>query len=162
MAFDAFLKVDGIDGETTRKGYEKCIAVQSFSWGGANSSTIGVTGGGGGGKGTLSSLNIMKKADATSPKFFQKCMEGEHIKKASLTLLKSGGKESVDFIVYELETVYVDAFQNTGSEGGDDTPTESVSMSFGKCTYTYTPQKPDGTKGAPVVGQWDVTTVSSS
>ena len=162
MAFDAFLKVDGIDGETTRKGYEKCIAVQSFSWGGANASTIGVTGGGGGGKGTLSSLNIMKKADATSPKFFQKCMEGEHIPKASLTLLKSGGKESVDFIKYELETVYVDAFQNTGSEGGDDTPTEAVSMSFGKCTSTYTPQKADGTKGAPVVGQWDVTTVSSS
>jgi type VI secretion system secreted protein Hcp len=161
MAFDAFLKIDGIDGDSTRKGFEKQIEVLSFSWGGSNPSTIGVTGGGGGGKGTLSSLNIMKKADGSSPKFFQKCMEGEHIKKASLTLNKAGGKAAVDFVKYELETVYIDSVQYSGSGGGDDTPIESVSLSFGKVTYTYTPQKADGTKGAPVVGQWDQTKVSA-
>lgn len=161
MAFDAFLKIDGIDGESTRKGYEKQIPVLSFSWGGSNPATIGVKGGGGGGKGTLSGLNIMKKADGSSPKFFQKCMEGEHIKKATLTLLKAGGKEALDFIKCELETVYIDSVQYSGSEGGDDAPMESVSLVFGKVTYTYTPQKPDGTKGSPVVGLWDVTKVSS-
>jgi type VI secretion system secreted protein Hcp len=162
MAFDAFLKVDGVDGETTRKGYEKAIPVISFSWGGSNPATLGVLGGGGGGKGSLSGLNVMKKADATSPKFYQKCMEGEHIAKASLTLLKAGGKEAVDFIKYELENVFIDSVQYSGAEGGDDTPTESISISFGKLTYTYTPQNKDGTKGSPVVGQWDITTVSSS
>jgi type VI secretion system secreted protein Hcp len=161
MAFDAFLKIDGIDGDSTRKGFEKQIEVLSFSWGGSNPSTIGVTGGGGGGKGTLSSLNIMKKADGSSPKFFQKCMEGEHIKKAALTLNKAGGKAAVDFVKYELETVYIDSVQYSGSGGGDDTPIESVSLSFGKVTYTYTPQKADGTKGSPVVGQWDQTKVSA-
>ncbi len=161
MAYDAFLKIDGIDGESTRKGFEKQIPILSFSWGGSNPSTIGVTGGGGGGKGTLSSLNIMKKADSSSPKFFQKCMEGEHIKKAALTLNKSGGKSPIDFVKYELENIFVDSIQASGSEGGDDSPMESISLAFGKLTYTYTPQNPDGTKGAPVVGLWDITTVSA-
>jgi type VI secretion system secreted protein Hcp len=162
MAFDAFLKLEGIDGESTRKGYEKQMAILSFSWGGSNPSTIGVTGGGGGGKGELSSLSFMKKADSASPLTFQKCMEGEHIKKATLTLLKSGGKEAVDFVKYEMEKVYIDSVQYSGSSGGDDQPIESISLSFGKLSYTFTPQKADGTKGSPVVGQWDVTTVASS
>jgi type VI secretion system secreted protein Hcp len=160
MAYDAFLQLEGVDGESTRKGYEKQMAVISFSWGGSNPSTIGVTGGGGGGKGELSSLSIMKKADAASPLLYQKCMEGNHFGKAKLTLLKSGGKESVDFIVYEMEKVYVDSVQYSGSEGGDDQPMESISLSFGKLSYTFTPQKPDGTKGSPVVGSWDVTLVA--
>ena len=162
MAFDAFLKVDGIDGDSTRKGFEKQIAVLSFSWGGSNPSTIGVTGGGGGGKGTVSSLSVMKKADGSSPKFYQKCMEGEHIPKAVLTLNKAGGKASVDFIKYELEHVYISSVQYSGSEGGDDAPTESVSIDFGKLTYTYTPQNADGTKGSAIIGQWDQTTVASA
>lgn len=161
MPYDAFLKVDGIDGESTRKGYEKQIPILSFSWGGSNPATIGVTGGGGGGKGQLSGLSVMKKTDASSPKFFQKCMEGEHIKKASLTLLKAGGKEAIDFIKYDLETVYIESVQYSGSQGGDDSPLESVSLVCGKVTYTYTPQTATGTKGSPVVGQWDVTKVSS-
>ena len=32
MAFDAFLKIDGVNGESTRKGFEKQIEIQSFSW----------------------------------------------------------------------------------------------------------------------------------
>jgi type VI secretion system secreted protein Hcp len=161
MAFDAFLKIDGIEGEATRKGFEKQIDILSFSWGGSNPATIGVRGGGGGGKGTLSSLNVMRKSDSASPKLFQKMMEGEHIKKATLTLNKAGGKAPVDFIKYELETVYIDSVQTSGSEGGDDAPMESIGLTFGKITFTYTPQKADGTKGSPVVGQWDVTKVSS-
>jgi type VI secretion system secreted protein Hcp len=161
MAFDAFLKIDGVDGESTRKGYEKQIPILSFSWGGSNPATIGVDGGGGAGKGVLSSLSIMKKSDASSPLIFQKCMEGEHIKSAKLTLMKAGGKAPIDFVVYELSIVYIDSVQYSGSQGGDDAPMESVSLTFGKMTYTFTPQTATGTKGSPVVGQWDITTVDS-
>lgn len=161
MAFDAFLKLDGVEGESTRKGFEKQIPIASFSWGGMNPPTIGVTGGGGGGKGTLTSLSVMKKADSSSPTFFQKCMEGEHFKKATLTLMKAGGKAPIDFIKYDLETVYIESVQYSGASNGDDVPMESVTLAFGKLTYTYTPQTATGTKGSPVVGQWDVTKVDS-
>jgi type VI secretion system secreted protein Hcp len=161
MAFDAFIKVPGVDGESKRKGFEKQIEVFSFSLGASNPSSIGQGGGGGSGKASVSSFNFMKKSDITSPVLFQKCCEGEHFDKVVVTLNKSGGKAPVDFLKYEFEQVFVDSIQWAGSTGGDDTPNESVSLSFGKLSVTYTSQNPDGTKGATKVGQWDLTLVSA-
>jgi type VI secretion system secreted protein Hcp len=162
MAFDAFLKIDGVNGESTRKGFEKQMEIQSFSWGAANPATIGAGGGGGGGgKVSVSTFNIMKKSDAASPLLFQACCQGDHYDKATVTLNKAGGKSPVDFIKYEFEKVYVENIQWSGSSGGDDTPSESVSFAFGKVSVTYTPQNPDGSKGSPAVGSWDLTLVST-
>jgi type VI secretion system secreted protein Hcp len=161
MAFDAFLKLPGVDGESTRKGFEKDIEILSFSLGASNPSTIGAGGGGGAGKVSLSSFNLMKRTDVTSPILFQKCCEGEHFAKATVTLNKAGGKSPIDFLKYEFEHVFVESIQWSGSSGGDDTPTESVSLTFGKVSITYTAQNPDGTKGATKVGQWDLTRVAS-
>ena len=36
MAFDTFIKLTGIDGEATAKGFEKQIVIYSFSWGASN------------------------------------------------------------------------------------------------------------------------------
>jgi type VI secretion system secreted protein Hcp len=162
MAFDAFLKIDGVDGESTRKGFEKQMEIQSFSFGASNPSTVGAGGGGGGGgKVSVSSFNIIKKSDAASPLLFLACCQGDHYKSAVVTLNKAAGKAPIDFIKYEFEEVYVDNIQWSGSSGGDDTPTESVSFSFGKVSVTYTPQKADGSKGSPAVGAWDLTLVSA-
>jgi type VI secretion system secreted protein Hcp len=162
MAFDAFLKIEGVDGESTRKGFEKQMEIQSFSFGASNPSTIGAGGGGGGGgKVSVSSFNIMKRSDSASPLLVLACCQGDHYAKASVTLNKSAGKAPIDFIKYEFEEVYVDNIQWSGSSGGDDTPTESVSFSFAKVAITYTPQKPDGSKGSPAVGAWDLTLVSA-
>lgn len=162
MAFDAFLKIDGVDGESTRKGFEKQMEIQSFSFGASNPSTVGAGGGGGGGgKVSVSSFNIMKRSDAASPLLFLACCQGDHYATAVVTLNKSAGKAPIDFIKYEFEEVYVDNIQWSGSSGGDDTPSESVSFSFGKVSVTYTPQKPDGSKGSPAVGAWDLTLVSA-
>ncbi|MGH7421958.1 MAG: Hcp family type VI secretion system effector [Gemmatimonadales bacterium] len=162
MAFDAFLKIDGVDGESTRKGFEKQMEIQSFSFGASNPSTIGAGGGGGGGgKVSVSSFNVMKKSDAASPLLFLTCCQGDHYKTAVVTLNKSAGKAPIDFIKYEFEEVYVDNIQWSGASGGDDTPMENVSFSFAKVSITYTPQKPDGSKGSPAVGAWDLTLVSA-
>jgi type VI secretion system secreted protein Hcp len=162
MAFDAFLKIDGVDGESTRKGFEKQMEIQSFSLGANNPSTIGAGGGGGGaGKVSISSFNITKRSDSASPKLFNTCCQGDHYATAVVTLNKSAGKAPIDFIKYEFEEVYVDNIQWSGATGGDDTPMENVSFSFAKITVTYTPQKPDGSKGSPAVGSWDLTLVSA-
>ncbi len=162
MAFDAFIKIPGVDGESKRKGFEKQIEIHSFSLGAANPTTIGHGGGGGAGKVSISSFSFMKKSDITSPVLFQKCCEGEHFDKVTVTLNKAGGKAPVDFLKYEFEQVYVNSIQWSGSSGGDDTPHESVSLDFGKVSVTYTGQNPDGTKGATKVGQWDLMAVASS
>ncbi len=161
MAFDAFIKLDGVDGESTRKDFEKQIEILSFSWGASNPVTIGSAGpGGGAGKASLSSFNFMKISDAASPVMFQSCCAGKHFPTAKVSLRKAGG-QAMDYLVYEFENCFIDSVQWSGSSGGDDRPIESVSVTFGKVTVTYTPQDAKGNPaGKPVIGNWDVTTVS--
>jgi len=52
MAWDAFMTLEGVSGESQREGHEGEIEVISFSFGASNPSSIGV--GGGGGTGTVS------------------------------------------------------------------------------------------------------------
>ncbi|MCU0635802.1 MAG: type VI secretion system tube protein Hcp [Gemmatimonadaceae bacterium] len=159
MPFDAYLKLAGVDGEATRKGFEKQMEIFSFSFGASNPSTIGTAGGGGGaGKVSISSFNIMKKNDKASAELFKHCCSGEHFDSATVTLNKSGGKESVDFLKYEFEKVFIDSIQWSGSSGGDDTPTESISLSYGKVTITYTGQSDKGGKAENIVASWNVQT----
>ncbi|HET6763038.1 MAG TPA: type VI secretion system tube protein Hcp, partial [Longimicrobiaceae bacterium] len=85
MAFDAFLKIDGVDGDSTRAGFEKTIEIRSFSWGATNTATVGSSGAGGGaGRATLSSFNFLKATDAASPTLFQGCCSGKHYPKAKV------------------------------------------------------------------------------
>ena len=156
MAFDAFLKIEGLDGDSTRRGFEKQLELRSFNWGASNQSAISA-GGAAGGKVSVTTFNISKKTDVASPRLFQSCCNGTHYSKAVLTLSRQGSGSSDDFMKYEFESVYVESVQWSGAIGADDTPLESVSFAFGKVSVTYTPQNPDGSKGSPSVGTWDLT-----
>ena len=161
MAYDAFLLLDGVKGESTRKGFEGQIEISSFSFGASNPTTIGSMGpGGGAGKASLSSFNFMKHTDASSPLMFQACCAGKHFPKAKITLHKAGGDAAVDYLIYEFEGCYIDGLQWSGHSGGDDRPMENVSVAFGKVTVTYTPQDDKGAKGSPVIGSWDIRKVT--
>lgn len=154
MAYDAFLKLDGIDGEVAAKGFEKWIEVFSFSWGESNAGTGAVGGGGGAGKVSFQDLHFTSSLSKASPKLMLACATGEHIKNGSLTLRKAGGDatgaQSV-FLKIELEDVLVSSFQEAGAEDGDDRPAEDVSLNFAKILMTYT--APDG---EVVEAGWDV------
>ena len=157
MSFDAYLKIKGITGESQTKGFEKQIELLSFSWGASNPATIGMgTGGGGAGKVDLSSFSLMKRTDLASGPLFQACCAGKHFDEAVLTLRKAGGDAPLDFLVITFSEVYIDSVQWSGSSGGDDVPTESVSFAYGKVKFTYTAQAPKGTEAATAGGGWDI------
>jgi type VI secretion system secreted protein Hcp len=156
MAFDAYLKIDGVKGESKSKGFEDQIELLSFSWGASNPTTVGSGSGSGAGKVSISSFNLMKKTDAASGPIFQACCAGKHFPEATVTLRKSGGDAPIDYLVYKFSEVYVDKVQWSGSSGGDDLPMENVSFTFGKVQFTYTPQSATGGEEGPVVGGWDI------
>lgn len=159
MAWDAYLTVEGVSGESKRSGHEGQIDITSFSFGASNPSSVGHGGGGGTGTVNVSSFVITKKTDAASAEMFQKCCQGEHFPTGKLTLYKSGGSGgALDYLVYEFEELYVDAIQWSGMDGGDNVPQEVISFSFGKVSITYAEQNPDGTRGGDHVGSWDVRT----
>ena len=158
MAWDAYLTMEGVSGESQRSGHEGEIELISFSFGASNPSSVGIGSGGGTGTVSLSSFNIMKKTDGASAEIFQHCCLGEHFPTAVISLYKSGGTAPLMYLMYEFEEAYVDNVQWSGAEGGDNVPMESISFSFGKVTITYTEQNPDGTAGGDHVGSWDVRT----
>jgi type VI secretion system secreted protein Hcp len=155
MAFDAYLKLDGVEGEATRKGYEKQLFLDSFSWG-AHNPTSKVGTGGGAGRVEISNFTVTKKTDKSSAKLFQACCAGKHFKDAMLTVLKAGGENPVDYLKYEFKELFVTDIQWSGATGGDETPAEHVGFAFGAVTVTYTEQKADGSKGAAIVAGWDL------
>ena len=46
MAFDTYLEIKGVEGETTAAGYEKKIEIYSFAWGASNPTTVSPGNGG--------------------------------------------------------------------------------------------------------------------
>lgn len=165
MAFDSFMWLEGgnpaVQGETTDTTYKakNAFEIYSFSWGASNPTTVGSGSTGlAAGKVSISSFNIMKKSEKSSPTLFSNCCNGTHFTKATVVLRKAGGTKAVVFLEYDFEDVLVESVQWSGSSGGDDTPTESVSFAFGKVTVQYTPQADAGTPGKLVSGSWNIQT----
>ncbi len=157
MAFDAFIKIDKIPGEATAKGKTDHSDIHSFSWGASNPTTVSSGGGLGAGKVSLSSFNIMKRTDKASPLIFMACCMGTHIGEVLVTLRKAGGESPLDYIVYTFKDCMIESVQWSGSSGGDDTPTESVSIAYTSVKIEYQPQKSDGSKeGGSISGSWDI------
>ena len=68
MAVDYFLKLDGIEGESTDNKHAKEIDVEAWSWGESQTGS-GVPGGGGGGAGKVSmqDFHFVIKHNSASP-----------------------------------------------------------------------------------------------
>jgi type VI secretion system secreted protein Hcp len=163
MAFDTYVYFEGkgkIDGETTDHefGPKKAFEIFSFSFGASNPTTVGSASGGlTGGKVSLSSFSMMKKTDASSAALFNAVAAGVSIDKMIVVLRKAGGDKQLKFITFTFEEVMIESIQWSGSSGGDDTPTESLSAAFRKVTIGYQPQGKDGAAaGGEKTASWDV------
>ncbi len=160
MPFDAYLHIEGVEGESTSKGMEKKIDIISFSFGASNPSTVSSGKGGlSAGKVSVSGFNVMKKMDTSSNTLFAHCCTGDHFPKAKVTLRKATGKDGGQkpFLEYEFEHVMVDSIQWSGSSGGDDSPTESVQFAFANFKTTYYLQDTAGKMSPNTPVGWDLT-----
>lgn len=157
MAVDMFLKIKDIKGESIDKAFKGEIDILSWSWGMSNAGTTHMGGGGGTGKVQVQDISIMKYVDASSNALISHCCDGTHIPTVELVCRKAGGKEPLPYIKIELEEVLVSSFQLSGSSGGDDRLTESISFNFRKFKYTYQQQKKEGgAEGGEKVAEWDI------
>jgi type VI secretion system secreted protein Hcp len=156
MAYDAFLKLDGITGESQKTNHQGEIDLSSFSWGCSNSSSVGTGTGVSTGKVTVNDFSIMKATDSSSPVLFQKCCDGSVMATGVVTLQRQVQGEAAAYLVYTFTNVYVTSVQWSGSGGAGDSPMESVSFCFEVGSVDYTPLNDDGSGGNPIHGGWDV------
>jgi len=151
---DYFLKVDGIEGESTQDKHKNEIEVQSFSFGETNSGTHGGNLGGGAGKVQMQDFHFVMSLNKASPKLFVACATGQHITKAILVCRKAGGDQQ-EYYKVVMSDLLVSSYQTSGS-AGSVIPTDQISINFTKIEIEYKPQNADGKLGSPVAAGYDL------
>lgn len=152
---DYYLKIDTIDGESTKKDVEKHIELLSWSWGETNSGSMAHGGGGGTGRVSMQDFTFSMTMCAATPKLMLACATGQHIASALLTCREAGGSQQVYFTV-KFEELIISSYQIGGSQGDDGKPVDHCSFNYTKVHWEYKTQKPDGTVGTPVKAGYDL------
>ena len=156
MAFDGFMNIDGIQGDSTDDAHADWIEILSFSHGLAQD--VGGSRSGGGaasaGRVDMSDFTIVKELDSASPLLHLQCCNGKHVPKVEIDLCRSGESKNL-FMKYTLEDVLITQVSSGGASGAD-MPTEQVSFNAGKVLWSYTKTDPkSGAAGGNVDASWD-------
>ena len=159
MAFDTYITFSkDIKGEAA--AMKDAIELFSFSWGASSPVTVG------GGKSgisasrvSISSFNFMKRTDTASTQLFLAACQGSIIPTVTVHMRKQTGGGQQDFLIMTFTNAMIESLQQSGSSGGDDTPTESVSLAFEKIAISYKKQGADGKLSAGGDVAWDLTKV---
>jgi type VI secretion system secreted protein Hcp len=152
---DYFLKIDGIEGESSDAKFKGNIEIESFSYGEHQTGTSSHGGGLGAGKVQMTPVTFAMRTCKASPKLLLACATLEHFKKATFVARKAG-KDQQPYLTLNLTDVTVHSYQNHANSQGEVLPFDSVALNFGKFEVEYKEQKQDGTLGGAVKAGWDV------
>jgi type VI secretion system secreted protein Hcp len=130
---DYFLKIDGIEGESSDRDHKGEIEIVSFSWGLSQLGDASGGGGAGGGKATLQDFHFTASFNKASPQLMLACANGQHIKQGTLTG-RAGGKGTQEFYKVKLNDIIISSYQTAGSEG-EAPPGDQFSLNFAKIEF---------------------------
>ncbi len=162
MAFDTYLKIPTIDGESTTKGYEKWIELREYSTGVSQHSggSYSAAGGQSGGRVDHAEFIVKHTIDSATPKLFLSCCSGEHLANVTVEVLRSTGEgKGKRFMQYKMSDVIISAVTNLGaSKGESPLPEEEIHFTYGKMEWDYTVIGQDGKAKGDVKTGWSVST----
>jgi type VI secretion system secreted protein Hcp len=170
---DMFLKLDGIDGESTDSKHSKEIEIDAFHLGVVQTGkTASATGGGGAGKVRGEDILFRARPSTASPNLYLYCCNGQPITKGTFTI-RVAGKDQQERIVYKFNNALVSSYRTTigfdrsgdawdieaGGAGADDwIQWEYFSLNLADFQVAYSAQKPDGTMAGAITKGWNFTT----
>ncbi len=127
-----YLKVAGIDGESTDKEHAGWSHALSFS----QSLTVptGPTAGQAAGRAVPKTIVVTKLLDKAGPKLGEAAGQNAHQKKVWIDVTR--GNKTV--YAYELTDVMVTEYEVSGATGAQGFPTEEITFSFNEMKVTYT------------------------
>lgn len=137
-AFDIFIKIGDIDGESIDDKHPKWIELQSFQWGvkreislppGEVDRVVGAP--------SISELIITKTVDRSSPALFLNAVGGSEAIPEVVLELQDTLETGRVFYRITLNEVLVSSQSHAAAAGSDDSPQESVSLNFMKIKIEY-------------------------
>lgn len=155
VAVDMFLKIEGVEGEATRRGHEGWIEIQAFNWG-VSSAASAVTGASrAAGAPNFDDVSVTKYVDKATPPLAQACAEGKRMAEAEIVFYRAGSTVPAGSI--KLWDVAIASALST-SEATADRPIEELSLTFGKIQWSYSEVDATGRARGTVTAGWDLTT----
>jgi len=173
MAFDAYLRfaVPPVDGQATLDSTykpepsgevtnDKWISIDEYAFSATMAVTAARSGGTGAattGKGKFEPFTFKKNVDATSMSLAFHASAGTIFKKiiinvfTSLAAADGSTHEPKLFLIATMSGAVINSCKLSGG-GGDELPTEEVSISYGAITYEYRGFKVDADSGAISAG----------
>lgn len=139
MAFDAFLKIEGIDGESMDDKHRNEIDVLSFSWGASQPGLASGAPASRDSKASASEIIIVKHVDAATPKLLASSCGGGALPSAVLTVRKvsDNRSDSLEFLKIEMSDVMIASMSEGGNTQTEPLPLEQLSLNFSKVELTY-------------------------
>lgn len=153
MAYESFLRIDGVLGDSVVAENAGWIELETFGWGVSMSSTHAATGGGSG-RPTFTDVTITKRMDRASVPLMVACASGEHFPTATIQLNRSG-EQSTRLVEYRLADLRITSYHTTSDAGGQ-TPLETVSFTFSQLVAQYYAVAADGSVAEAIAGGWDL------
>jgi type VI secretion system secreted protein Hcp len=144
MAFDAFIRIDGIEGESSDDKHRGWIEIQSFGAGHTQkiSRTASSVGGASAERADFKAFEFEKLLDKASPKLALSCAAGTHIDKITIDLYRAGG-DKVKYMEFVMSNCMISGYTVIG-DGQDTFPLESISIDYGKIEWRYIVQRRAG------------------
>lgn len=149
---DAFIKFDGVEGESTRKDHKGEIEVLSWNWGvTADSGPARGGGGAGPGKARVHEFRFVHRYDAASPRLAESAATGRHFKEGFLSVSR-GGEKPTNALTVSMKDVVV---TEVGVVADQETVTEEVALQPSWIRFDYARQNPNGSPGETSSFTWD-------
>lgn len=156
MANDAYLKIEGITGESTDDKHKDWIEVSNVLYAihqpraGSFSTAGGLTSG----RAELFPLSFRKLADIASPVLLQTCAAGKTIPKAVFEFMRADGDgKPVPYFKIDLENLMLSDITPDSGDGG--IIVERVHIAYARIKWNYLRQSIRGGTQGNTSGGWD-------
>jgi type VI secretion system secreted protein Hcp len=150
-----YMKVDGIEGSVTAKGFEKWIELNSFQF--ATSRSISMETGNSAnrnhGRPSISEIVVTKSMEQSSFGLLQDALRGDKGKKVTIKIVEVAQDKYREYVSYELEDTLLSSY--SVSTGGG-VPSETVTLSYAKITTSFTSSDKNNKSGQPARVVYDI------
>jgi len=152
-----FMKVTGVDGASTVKGFEKWFDLDSFTLGLKTAVAAAGAGGGAAAGKTAWTATATLRYQTGVPTLYADAAAGKHLTQVEIDTQKAG---AMPFVYWKatLKDVLISSIAQSNGGNGNALPELTVTFVFAQVQIEYDPRNADGSAGAAVVVNWNIAT----